>query len=74
MELEIINGNNCVVRHIYPLEEIKVGQRWQAADGSHRIVTIVKIDGRDVHYVDAAGKVLEKDHFNFQCRYCLIVE
>lgn len=75
MRIEIVNGRKLVCGHIYPLNELKVGQRWAQADGSDRVVEIREIQGEWVQYGEHANdRTLEKDWFNFQCRYCLVVE
>lgn len=84
-ETEVINGHECVVRHIFKGEELEVGSRW-CGDGK-QIVTIDEIkiypqsDGSkdlyEVYYSWELGGVKgshHKDSFSFQCRYSLIVE
>jgi hypothetical protein len=75
MRTEILNGRKIVCGHIYPLNELKVGQRWAQADGADRVVEIRTIDGEWVQYGEhATDTTYEKDWFSFQTRYCLIVE
>lgn len=75
MRIETVNGRKLVCGHIYPKDELKVGQRWAQADGADRVVVIRSIDGEWVQYGGhAEDRTYEKDWFNFQCRYCLIVE
>ena len=83
-ETEIINGNKCVVRHIFKAHEIEIGSRWQSADGGKLIATIEGLNeyGSENPWIEVVysyvlnGEKLtyEKDVFNFQCRYCLIVD
>jgi hypothetical protein len=81
-ETEIINGNKVVVRHIFKANEIKVGSRWQPADGAKVIYTIEGLNqyGNDwyevVYSYEKNGQkfTYEKDVFNFQCHHCLIVD
>lgn len=80
MRIEKVNGHNVVCGHIYKRDELKVGQRWAQADGANRVVVIRNIeklaDG-DVYvqYGEHGNdRTYEKDWFNFQCRFCLIVE
>lgn len=80
MRIEVEHGRKIVCGHIYPKDELKVGQRWAQADGTNRVVVIRSLE------TDSGGNVwvqygnhgedrtYEKDWFNFQCRYCLIVE
>lgn len=73
METEIINGRSCIVRHTFPLEELKVGSSWMSSSGSE--VEITKIDGEWVYYFDKNNGIFyDKDWFSFQCRYYLIVD
>lgn len=79
METEIINGHKAVVRHIFKKEELEVGSRWTAADGSKGIIVIRNIEPQgelwQVQYgYHGSDTTYEKDHFSFQCRYCKIVE
>ena len=87
-ETEIINGHKCIVRHIFNREELKVGTRWVPADGVNLVVTIDEIkiypasDHEEHHWYEIyySGELNgekyahHKDHFSFQCKYCLIVE
>jgi len=71
----VVNGRKLVCGHIYPLNELRVGTRWASADGTNRVVEIRGIDGEWVQYGEYGNdRTHEKDHFSFQCRYCLIVE
>jgi hypothetical protein len=75
MRVEIINGRKLVCGHIYPLSELAVGQQWAQADGTDRVVVIRVIEGEQILYGDhASDRVYEKDWFNFQCRFCKVVE
>lgn len=84
METEIINGHKAAVRHIFKPEELKVGSRWIAADGSNFIVTIEGISSygspdpwMEVLYsweINGEKFTNDRDAFGFQSRYCLIVE
>ena len=77
MRIETVCGRKLVCGHIYPTNEIKVGQIWAAADGSDRTVRVLKVDGDWVEYEwQELGKTIshEKLAFAFQCRYCLVVE
>ena len=75
MRTEIVNGRKLVCGHIYPLNELKVGTQWAPADGSDRVVEIRDIDGEWITYGEYGNDcTYEKDHFSFQCRYCLIVK
>ncbi len=88
METEIINGHKAIVRHIFPREELKVGSRWVPADGANLVVTIDEIkiypasDHEEKHWYEIyySGELNgekyshHKDHFSFQCKYCMICE
>jgi len=75
MRIETVRGRKIVCGHIYPKDELKVGQRWAQADGADRVVEIRSIDGEWVQYGEHANdRTYEKDWFSFQCRFCLIVE
>lgn len=85
-ETEIIGGHKAIVRHIFKREELKVGQKW--IGGSGNVVTIEDIKVYpskhendkpfyDIYYSwyeNGVKKTHDKDHFAFQCRYCLIVD
>lgn len=85
-ETEIINGNEAIVRHIFPREELSPGTRWISASGN--VVTIDEIRIRpplsgetkpwyEIYYSwfqNGEKRTHHKDHFCFQCRYCLIVK
>ena len=84
-ETEIINGHKAIVRHIFNREELKVGSRWIGSSGGIVTIDDIKIypkmdspkDWYEVYYSWNEGgekKTHNKDHFSFQCRYCLIVE
>ncbi len=71
MRIEIVNGRKLVCGHIFPHNELKVGQRWAPADGVDREVEIVAIDENYVMHKDLNTlEVYRKDAFGFQCRYC----
>lgn len=80
METEIINGHKAVVRHIFKKEELEVGSRWIAADGSKGGVVVIRdiVKTEELWWVKygyhGSDTTYEKDHFSFQCRYCKIVE
>ena len=75
MRTEIVNGRKLVCGHIYPLKELKVGTKWAPADGGDRVVEIRGVEGEWIMYGEYGNdRTYEKDHFSFQCRYCLIVE
>lgn len=75
MRTEILNGRKIVCGHIYPLNELKVGQCWAQADGADRVVEIRQIMNEWIHYGEhGSDRTYEKDYFSFQCRYCLVVE
>lgn len=75
MRIETINGRKIVCGHVFPLNELKVGQKWAQADGSDRVVEIREIIGDYVLYGDHGNdRTYEKDCFSFQCRFCKVVE
>lgn len=75
MRIETVRGRKIVCGHIYPKEELKVGQRWAQADGADRVVYIRAIEDDDILYGEHGNDTTySKDWFNFQCRFCLIVE
>lgn len=75
MRIETINGRKLVCGHIYKKDELAVGQRWAQADGANRVVEIRSIDGDWIQYGEYGNdRTYEKDWFNFQSRYCLVVE
>ena len=75
MRIENVNGRKLVCGHIFPANEIEVGQRWAPADGSAREVEIVMVTEEYVYYRGiTTGEEYRKDAFGFQCRYCKIVD
>ena len=75
MRIETVRGRKIVCGHIYKRDELKVGQRWAQADGADRVVVIRVIEDDDILYGDHGNDTTySKDWFNFQCRFCLIVE
>jgi hypothetical protein len=78
MRIEVIHGRKLVCGHIFPKDQIHVGEEWAQADGTDRVVTICAINvvGDDVwveYSVPGEDRTNEKDWFNFQCRYCKVV-
>ena len=71
MRIENHHGNNIVCGHIYPVSELKVGQKWQDSVGS--IVEIIEITDDWVIYAQCNDSPHTKSSFAFQCRYCLIL-
>ncbi len=75
METEIIHNNRVIVRNTFPVDQLKIGSVWLAADGGNRKVKIVDIkDGWVKYYCYVTGRTLKKDWFSFQVRYLLIIE
>jgi len=71
MRIENWYGNYIVCGHIFPVNEIKPGQKWQSSSGD--IVTIDSIDNLGwVKYSGEHQPTAEKESFAFQCRYCKI--
>ena len=74
MRIEVVNGRKLVCGHIFPVNEVEVGQIWAPADGGDREVVITKIDEDTVYYTDSKFGDFHKDAFGFQCRYCKVVD
>jgi hypothetical protein len=80
MRIETVNGRKIVCGHIYPKDELAVGQTWAQADGGNRVVVIRELDERTngalwVKYGEHGNdRTLEKDWFTFQTRYCRVIE
>lgn len=75
MRIETLNDRKIVCGHIFPLSELKVGQKWAQADGTDRVVEIREIVGDWVQYGEHGNdRTYEKDYFSFQCRFCKVVE
>jgi hypothetical protein len=75
MRVEVINGRKLVCEHIYPANELVVGQEWAPADGGKLAVTIRAIEGEEILYGRyGEDTTYSKDWFNFQCRYCLVLK
>jgi len=80
-ETEIIDGHKAVIRRIFKPHEIEVGSRWCAADGSNHIVTVEDIITYGSRYEivyswekEGQKDINEKDQFDFQCHYCLLID
>ena len=76
-------GRNIVCGGLLPLSCLKVGQEWQGSGGG--VVTIDRIEKRmtheenprpfyQIHYSSAVQKSHDELDFDFQCRYCLVVD
>ncbi|MCK9369266.1 hypothetical protein M0R04_04945 [Candidatus Dojkabacteria bacterium] len=80
-------GRKIVCGKMFNYHEIIIGSKWQSSSGS--IVEVIDVkkfiwlfqDKEQIEYVvfykwqeDGKEKKHDKDSFNFQCRYCLIVE
>ena len=88
MRIEEWNGKKIVCEHIFPASEIKVGSVWTSGSLGGYTVTVEKVVARnwfyqgkmktsyDVYYRENDGekRLLDKDSFVFQCRYCLVLE
>jgi hypothetical protein len=73
LRVETINGLHLLCGGIIPIEEVKVGQTWAAADGSKMTVNILEA-GEWVIYEGDLQPIHTKDNFSFQCRYCLVLD
>ena len=75
MRIETVNNRQLVCEHIFPHNELKVGQLWSPADGSNKVHKIVDISEDYVFHIDIETNIqYRKDAFGFQCRYCMIME
>lgn len=75
MRFEIVNGRKLLCGHIFKLEELEVGSKWAQADGSNRVVQIRNIEEDRVQYGDyGCDTTYEKDYFDFQRQFCLVVK
>lgn len=75
MKTCVLNGNRVVVGHIYPFEQLRTGTWWAQADGADRTVQIRALKDNNVQYGTYAGdSTYEANYFDFQTRYCLIIE
>ena len=88
MRIEDWKGKKIVCGHIFPASDIKPGSVWASASLGGYTVTVEKVVARswvfqgkvrtsyDVYYRENDGqkRLLDKDHFSFQCRYCLVLE
>ena len=77
MRTELTQGRWLLCGVIIPSKSIKHGQLWAAADGVDRTVTISTVHGDWVGYIyngiNGVNKYHERDVFNFQSRYCLVL-
>lgn len=78
MRIERIHGRYLLCGGLVREDFILPGQIWASADGSDREVRVHEVGGGIVSYtwVESDGKVMEhrKLAFNFQTRYCLVVD
>ena len=77
MRIENHYGKDVVCGHIFPIDEIEVGSKWQDSVGFEVTVTTVDIVRSDIHYEwieNGKMKYNIKDAFSWQCRHCLIVK
>ena len=81
------NDKTFIIGHIFSQEDIKkmTGTNWISS--CNNTVTIERIETRickdgsewsDIHYVwpptEHSQGYNDKDHFSFQCRYCLLID
>ena len=71
--IETVNGRNIMVGYVWPLDEIKVGQRWAQADGSDIVFTIKAMEGQDVIFGDDTNH-FTKHWLDFQTNFCKVIE
>lgn len=87
MRIEEHHGKKIVCGKFFKHDEIEIGSRWQGSGGFVvEVVDVKKFEWSyqgnkqvdyDVYYKwfeDGIEKFFDKDIFNFQCRYCLIIE
>ena len=75
MHIKTVNGREIICDHIFPREQLQVGQHWLPADGTDREVVIVEVNDHYVWHEDVKdGQRCRRDAFGFQCRYCKIVD
>ena len=73
MRVEKENDKYILCGVILPVRYITKGQRWSA--GMHNVL-IEEVKDKWVTYSwieQGVKKIHEKDSFNFQCRYCLVL-
>lgn len=73
MRLEQQNGHKILCGHILKDEQVKPGQRWLAF-GAKIPVTITAVKDGRVTYESPIQPSHEKSIWDFQCRYCLVLE
>ena len=77
MDIQLIHGRYLVLRHILSERFILPGQLWAPADGSNREVEVSRVENGIVCYFWYEGEEY-KEHkklvFDFQCRYCLVID
>lgn len=74
LRVEEHHGNMIACGGIFPAEEIKAGQRWQGSSG--HTVTVDGVNEHSIYYswIESGTTMTHnKEHFAFQCRYCLIL-
>lgn len=74
--VETINGRHLLCGGIVPAHMVKAGQRWAPASGTDREV-LIKSAGEWVDYSweeNGEFRMHTKMNFDFQCRYCLILD
>lgn len=75
MKIKEQNGYKIITNEIFPIDHIKVGQKWISI-GSKEPVEVISADKDSglVVYEQKDGSRNYKDFFSFQCRYCLVIE
>ena len=74
MRVETINERHLLCGGILPQSSVKVGQTWAPACGSDSEVTVTAVTDDCVTYSRAMQNSQEELYFDFQCRYCLVLD
>lgn len=73
--VETINGRHLLCGGVLPTSMVQRGQVWAPADGSdYEVVLINGGDWVTYTYKYRVRMVATKQNFDFQCRYCLVLD
>lgn len=76
LRINTIHGRHLLCGGMLPVNSVKAGQIWAAADGSDRTV-MIESGGEWVDYSwveNGRPRIHTMMNFTFQCRYCLVLD
>ena len=78
MKIKVLNGYRVMTGHTF-IQEPERGSSWVPADGSQGVYKIIKVEDRTkgnylIHYIDPDGNDYQRMFWDFQVRFCKVVE